>query len=167
MGKLTCNSSADETIASGANLTAAQAFTTGRVSSDVAFVTTGDGTADLSAPKQQYTLFTSVTGVQNLDLTALTRPGGGTHNMGHIREITVSNLSTNVLDVLTVGGALTTPFVGPFGAGTHTIKVEAGETKTICCKPYGAGYLTSSAKNFQLDFGARTFSAAVVIKGYA
>lgn len=166
MGKQTCKSQAQETYAAGANLAGPLTFETGTVGGDVSFVLTGTGAADLEAPQQSYVALTGVTGAQTIDLTAVTRPGGSTFNFGHVREITIQNLSTTATNVLTVGAAGSTPFVGPFGGTTHTIKVEAGETKTIACKPYGTGYSTSGAANLKLDFGANTFGAGVVIKGY-
>lgn len=165
MGKLSCSSKADESYPAGANLASAQTFNVGSVGDDLAFVLTGDGSTDLSAPAQCYVKFTNVTGAQTIDLNDLDRPGGGTFDLARVREITIQNLSTTATHVITVGAAGTTPFVGPFGGTTPTIKVEAGETKTIACKPYGTGYATAGANNLKLDFGANTFSAAVIIKG--
>lgn len=68
----------------------------------------------------------AASGTDDLDLRgALTDALGATVNAAEIVAIWVQALSTNVNDVV-VGAAASNQFVGPFGAGTHTIALKAG-----------------------------------------
>lgn len=166
MGKLSVTSIAENSVAIGSHLEAAKLYELGKIDSAVTWKQSGTGSGDYEATKQHYTKYTNVTGVQTLDLNALVTESGGTLNLATVREITISNQATNPAHVIIVGAAATTPFVGPFGGTTPTIKVEPGETKVIACKPLGSGgYPTTGANNLKLDFGANTFSAEVIIKG--
>lgn len=63
---------------------------------------------------------------EDLDLTGvmLQNPGGTNIAFARVKELLIVNLSAT--QTLTVGGAASFAWVGPFGATTHTIKVEAG-----------------------------------------
>jgi hypothetical protein len=70
---------------------------------------------------QEYTILSGA--FVDIDLNgSLTNAVGVAVNAVKVAAIVITSKATNTTDV-TVGGAATNAFVGPFGAATHTIKV--------------------------------------------
>ncbi len=142
------------------------------ISRTVRFVSTGDGTGDLSAPEEIAINYISQTGAVTVNLNSLTDDEGDTINLTGVREITLevsekNNAGAEVDDaaVVIVGNAASAPFVGDWSAGTVTVKVQKGSCKVLHIKPYGAPLPTSGANNLKLDFGSYTLNAKLIIKG--
>jgi hypothetical protein len=123
----------------------------------------GAGTADLEVAIGARIKFTGVTGNQTINLASFTSHLGAAQVIANLKAVYVLNEGTNALDIITVGGG-TTP-VALFGATTDTYKLQAGSVFPWE-KKLGAGLATSGAANLQLAFGARTFSATVILLGY-
>jgi hypothetical protein len=63
----------------------------------------------------------------DLDLNgALPGPFGGTINFTAVRLIVIRAAAANVNDLI-VGAAAANPFVGPFGASAHTLRIRPGD----------------------------------------
>jgi hypothetical protein len=109
---------------------------------------TGAGQADLLFAD---TRTIAISGTDDLDLTGggLLTPLGDAFNAARIKGLVVvaeSHLSTDTVNTndVVIGGAAATQWVGPFGAATHTIRLQPGMVFCIFATgatawPVGAG----------------------------
>ncbi len=94
--------------------------------------------ADGTAAGQANRLFADTrtiapSGTDDLDLAGvLTDPLGTALTFVKVKAIIVKAADANTNNVV-VGGALTTPFVGPFGAATHTAHARPGGILAFVC----------------------------------
>lgn len=73
---------------------------------------------------------------EDLDLAgALSDAFGDTLTFVKIKALIIKNLSAT--QTLTIGNATSNAFVGPFGAATHTLKVQAGAQAVLVMDPVG------------------------------
>lgn len=80
----------------------------------------------------------AASGTDNVDLAgSATDRFGQTVNLTGVKAVLVTADATNTNDIIVGNG--TNPFVGPFGAGTHTIAVKPGGAFLIT-NPSAAGF---------------------------
>ncbi|QDV34027.1 hypothetical protein [Tautonia plasticadhaerens] len=101
---------------------------------------------------------------ETLDLTALTG-GKGDTSFSAVKLVDVrNNEAADSGEVLAVGGAASTPFLGFLGAADDTLKVDPGCARTLYTRA-SAGWSTAGANNLKLDPGANAISVTVTIAG--
>ena len=167
------SSEAKRSVAAGSTISRSTTLALGAIQVDPdPIVLTGDGSDDYSAPLQFYRKYTDATGVQTLNLGALTGPLGETVDFAGVREVIVRNLSADAADVLVVGPAAANGYAGdlaadPGGTDTPQMVVNAGAVKSYAAKPIGTPHDVTTNGTIELDFGANTFSAEVIVKGNA
>lgn len=74
-------------------------------------------------------------GTDDLDLTGTALQSALNVNIAfaRVKALIIEALSTNVNNLI-VGAAAANPWVGPFGAGTHTLQVRPGGLLTMMCQ---------------------------------
>lgn len=157
-------------FAAGSGLSQALEVPLGVLSQPEALTYEGNGSADYSAPLAAVVKYDGVTGVQTLDLGAVPSPFGGTIDFAAVREVVVRNKATNAAHLLKARPAAASGFAGALtvsGMDTPTLNVQPGTAGVYASKPLGTPQDTTSGRVIELDFGANTFSAEVVIRGNA
>lgn len=164
-------SEARRILAAGAKLVSRLDVLLGQIQVEPDPITaSGDGTADYSAPLQFYQQFTGATGVQTVNLGSLVGAGGETVDFAAVREMLVHNLSDDAADTLIVRPAASNGFAGDLstsGTDAPRLTVQASSVGVYASKPLGTPHDVSTNGTIELDFGAGTFSARLVVKGNA
>lgn len=124
----------------------------------------GTGAAQVNAMYvNQISLVTSTP--QTLDLTALTG-GQGDTSFSKLKCIAIYNNETAGTNKPVILGNGTNPFVGPFGAGSHTLAIPAGCGFIIYTKETaGWAVANGSTDGFKLDPGANNVSVTIALVG--
>lgn len=138
-------------VESPANL--ALAFANGTGANAVSLVFSKSATAAASTP-DTYTL------------SALTDDVGRTVAFTKVRALIVINLDATDGHDLTVGGAGTNPWAGPFGTGTDALKVPAGGFLALVA-PLATAFPVAAGSSDQLmvDPGAVSIAYKILILG--
>src|SRR5262245_43084940 len=78
---------------------------------------------------------------EDLDLagTTLTDQFGVALTFARVKVVFIAALATNPNPII-VGGAAGSPWIGPFGAGTHTLSWRPGEFKMLACTGDATAY---------------------------
>ena len=125
---------------------------------------TGNNQVDLIW-HDQLTLASAANDVLNLNALARTIYGTSNPiNLVKVKAILVVNAATAAGEDLTIGANATTPFLGPLGGTTPTIKCEAGSPLLLV--NYVDGWSTSGANNLKIvNSGASSNTYKIVIAG--
>lgn len=159
----------------------------GQVSAQAQITVTSQGATDLSPSSQAVNYLstwtiTSGTAANQADLVysaQRTIPGGGnddldlaggtlatlgvTQTFAKVKAITVEALASNS-GTVTIGGAPSNAFVGPFGAATHTITLPAGGGNYGVRNP-GAGWTVTAGTGDLLRISGANQAYKIVIIG--
>src|SRR5690606_16148921 len=130
-----------------------------------------NGSGDLSAPLQYRQQFTDATGVQALDLGSLTGPFGEAVDFTGVRLVAIHNQATDAAHVLTVAPSAANGFPGDLATDGGTedpiLTIQPGAVGIYACKPLGTPHDVSTDGKIDLDFGANSFDAEVIVLGNA